>query len=447
VSPRLLKIAEVAKLLNVSVTTLKRWQSSGLIASERTSGGHRRFRESDVKLLAASGRAEPRARLAGYVLEIGAPLALQSAILEMQGKLGSWWEFADSLLPTVADLHRRHASGSLTTVQWLASFERFQRAVHRFLEHRVYPSSGPSVVLASVPGDRVLFAPALLEIAALESRWLPRWAGGVSPPELGAELHRERADALIVSGSRDVDAAVMSRYAPALCAEAARTATPLAVIGFAPWPRPLPGAVRLHGFGEAKRWLEAIAFERAGGGERVLAPEAMPRRDGAGQGTVRAASPEGPERGELAWNEGLALGVPLIDEQHRQLFAQGGRFLQAVREGAPQAHLSEVLVFLGDYAEAHFRAEEHFMRDSAYPDTFQHVWEHEEFIANLRAMAGRLEANGDSESLRQEVAGFLHSWLCNHLDSSDRRIAAHVRALSTPAGDESTQRRRARRPG
>lgn len=39
---------EVARLCRVSDATVKRWEASGLLQSERTSGGHRRFRAEEV---------------------------------------------------------------------------------------------------------------------------------------------------------------------------------------------------------------------------------------------------------------------------------------------------------------------------------------------------------------------------------------------------------------
>lgn len=39
---------EVARLCRVSDATVKRWESAGLIRSERTSGGHRRFRAEEI---------------------------------------------------------------------------------------------------------------------------------------------------------------------------------------------------------------------------------------------------------------------------------------------------------------------------------------------------------------------------------------------------------------
>lgn len=55
---RLLKAGEVAKLFGVSTVTVKRWVAAGRLASTFTPGGHRRFRESEVKALLAAQREE-----------------------------------------------------------------------------------------------------------------------------------------------------------------------------------------------------------------------------------------------------------------------------------------------------------------------------------------------------------------------------------------------------
>ena len=48
---RLLTPGEVALMFRVDPKTVTRWASSGRIGSIRTPGGHRRFRESEVKTL------------------------------------------------------------------------------------------------------------------------------------------------------------------------------------------------------------------------------------------------------------------------------------------------------------------------------------------------------------------------------------------------------------
>jgi excisionase family DNA binding protein len=59
---RLLTPGEVATLFRVDPKTVTRWASAGRINSIRTPGGHRRFRESEV-----------RALLRGDTIEVAVP--------------------------------------------------------------------------------------------------------------------------------------------------------------------------------------------------------------------------------------------------------------------------------------------------------------------------------------------------------------------------------------
>ena len=57
---RLLTPGEVAALFRVDPKTVTRWAAAGRIGSIRTPGGHRRFRESEVRaLLEGEGLMEP----------------------------------------------------------------------------------------------------------------------------------------------------------------------------------------------------------------------------------------------------------------------------------------------------------------------------------------------------------------------------------------------------
>lgn len=64
---RLLTPGEVAALFRVDPKTVTRWAAAGRINSIRTPGGHRRFRESEVRALLA-GNVEPAIETAGAVI-------------------------------------------------------------------------------------------------------------------------------------------------------------------------------------------------------------------------------------------------------------------------------------------------------------------------------------------------------------------------------------------
>lgn len=60
---RLLTPGEVASLFRVDPKTVTRWAAAGRISSIRTPGGHRRFRESEVRaLLRGDGGMTPAPR-------------------------------------------------------------------------------------------------------------------------------------------------------------------------------------------------------------------------------------------------------------------------------------------------------------------------------------------------------------------------------------------------
>lgn len=52
---RLLTPSEVATLFRVDPKTVTRWAASGKITSVRTPGGHRRYRESEVRAMLEGG--------------------------------------------------------------------------------------------------------------------------------------------------------------------------------------------------------------------------------------------------------------------------------------------------------------------------------------------------------------------------------------------------------
>lgn len=56
---RLLTPGEVAELFRVDPKTVTRWATAGRISSIRTPGGHRRFRETEVRALLDGSRTGP----------------------------------------------------------------------------------------------------------------------------------------------------------------------------------------------------------------------------------------------------------------------------------------------------------------------------------------------------------------------------------------------------
>ena len=136
------------------------------------------------------------------------------------------------------------------------------------------------------------------------------------------------------------------------------------------------------------------------------------------------------------WSPQLAVGVELIDTQHRELFRRVDRFVRAISEGAPSAETMYLLGFLGEYVVTHFSDEEALMAERAYPGAGAHATEHARFVATFQQLRNEFARVGVTPSLAEAVEREVCRWLFAHVGGTDRALGEFVRSSSgtgTPA--------------
>jgi len=406
-SSEFLTTSEAADLVKVSPATLKRWARAGIIPSERTSGGHRRYRREDLEGYLGPGKGHDLvARYVDTLLETRSPVPLQADLLRERTARGSWWAVCEWLLPVIFELHQRRERGLVTGVQREAAFDLLRDALGRFRDLASPSPEAPVVMVASVPGDHILVLPAALELCALESQWAPRWAGHPTPRDLAAELRQRPVEALILCASAGLDAAALARLAPPLVAAVRAAGIPLGLAGSAAWPRSLAGAYPFLVFREAREWLS------------TLRPGKVPSR---------AEEPPPPGPAAPTWDPFLSVGEPMIDLQHQRLFAEFHRLRAALDQGEPTERLHELLAFLTSYADAHFRCEEKLMSANGFPELKAHRRDHDAFRAFVGAVTREIEAGGPPLELYGRTAGYVRDWLLTHVNTFDRRFGEYLR--------------------
>lgn len=406
-----LTTAEAAARLGVSVATLKRWAQSGLLPSERTEGGHRRFRREDVEALAAPpARADdPTRRGADLVTSTDDALGLQGWLLQARRDLGSWWGVSQPLRAVAAEIYRRRAIGALGAVQVEVTLDRLRAALLRFVETALVPAGGRSLLVASAPADPDLVPPTLLQLAALESGWRAEWGGRPEPDALDEELRRRPVDALVVCASLGAAPEAAQRLGARLETLARAHRLPIATMGLARGSGPIGGVRALDSIAEVQAWLAAL-----------------PAAPGTAGGAAAEAAPAAAAGGELRWDPALAVGHAVLDAQHETLFAHVGAFVAAVRCGAPVPELPEVLAFIADYVQIHFRYEESLMQDSGFPGLEAHRLEHERLVRRLDELVAGL-GSPPARGALEALASLLADWLRDHVAGSDQRIGEHLR--------------------
>ena len=126
------------------------------------------------------------------------------------------------------------------------------------------------------------------------------------------------------------------------------------------------------------------------------------------------------------FTEEYLTGIPLVDEEHRMLFAITGKVVDLLRNGVSDVDIPEILRILGelrDYTHKHFADEENYMRSIGYEGLEAQQRAHAAFIAALDEINEEQLRMQPDEYLRSLIE-FLLGWLINHILKTDKCIPA-----------------------
>lgn len=142
------------------------------------------------------------------------------------------------------------------------------------------------------------------------------------------------------------------------------------------------------------------------------------------------------------WKSDYEIGVPIIDNAHRQLFAIVSRILRNFVDGNFEKNKTtciEAIKYLKSYTVKHFIEEEAYQREISYAGYENHKKVHD----NMRevvipALERELTANCYSLESMQHFAGACAGWLAAHVLIEDQAITGKVRSKwsDVPAGED-----------
>jgi hemerythrin len=129
----------------------------------------------------------------------------------------------------------------------------------------------------------------------------------------------------------------------------------------------------------------------------------------------------------IEWNDSYAVGVEVIDAQHRELFRRISSLVEAMGTGQGKDQVADVIRFLGDYVVVHFQTEEQLMDQRGFPEAVAHKKEHADFAATLARLKAQLTAEGPSAALAIDVNNKVCNWMVRHLLGTDRTLATFLK--------------------
>lgn len=126
----------------------------------------------------------------------------------------------------------------------------------------------------------------------------------------------------------------------------------------------------------------------------------------------------------------LAIGIPIIDEQHAVLCALANRLLNHPEALACDEHVVDILTDLGKFLFLHIRTEETIMKELGMPgdEIEKHKQAHSVIIdqyanLNLATVSGK-------HHTATEVFGLVKQWIGDHLVTEDLKIKNYVSAIA-----------------
>ncbi|MGA8051372.1 MAG: bacteriohemerythrin [Burkholderiales bacterium] len=116
------------------------------------------------------------------------------------------------------------------------------------------------------------------------------------------------------------------------------------------------------------------------------------------------------------WNEAYTVGVPLMDEQHKQLATLINRLGEDLKAGHETDRLNESLHMLVEAARSHFADEERLMTEAGLGATAErHKLEHRRLLEELQSQMSKFSGKSMALTMR-----YLNFWLLHHIETMDR---------------------------
>jgi len=131
----------------------------------------------------------------------------------------------------------------------------------------------------------------------------------------------------------------------------------------------------------------------------------------------------------VSWNDSLVIGVPQIDDQHRELVNRLDELMQATRQGKGHTEVEKTLRFIVSYVKEHFETEEKLQAEVNYPDLATHKKLHIDFGYTAVELVQDFQKNGIDSDLTAKINKVLVQWLIRHIRTEDKKIAVYINDL------------------
>ncbi len=129
----------------------------------------------------------------------------------------------------------------------------------------------------------------------------------------------------------------------------------------------------------------------------------------------------------MEWSDRYSVGVAVFDDEHKKLIAIINELYDAVKAGIDKLDLQRVSDKLVEYTLMHFKHEEMYFDDWAYPNSAAHIAKHAQLRQQVFEYRKQI-LEADSKELALDMLDFLRDWLNQHIMVEDRKYGVFLSA-------------------
>jgi hemerythrin-like metal-binding protein len=127
----------------------------------------------------------------------------------------------------------------------------------------------------------------------------------------------------------------------------------------------------------------------------------------------------------MEWKKDYSVGVAIFDDEHKKLIAIINQLHEAFAAGVDRLTLQQISDSLVEYTLMHFRHEEMYFDDWAYPEAGEHIAVHAKLRQQVFEYRKQIMEK-EAWDLAQDMALFLRDWLLHHILIDDRKYGAFL---------------------
>ncbi|MBL0711429.1 MAG: bacteriohemerythrin, partial [Colwellia sp.] len=116
----------------------------------------------------------------------------------------------------------------------------------------------------------------------------------------------------------------------------------------------------------------------------------------------------------LIWDEGMSVGIEVIDNDHKQIIAILAKLTSVKHGKADTQEIEAIFLELSTCISEHFAIEEALLEQAEYSDIVAHKESHQAFIDNLPKLKQQWLTH-DNLATSESITMFLYQWIIHHI--------------------------------